>query len=278
MEGNQIIVTADTVVSVRRSPLLNLPGEIRNRIYNLVFGTKSLHPVPEYVPFNPWTRGTPERNRANRGLYKLRQTCHQIATETEHYLFQTLDLSNLQSFLINARKGEKIRAHHEQLQAMLKGRWHHVRHVIIATYCMDQLVENCRRVAPEFPLPAVTCARVNEFVHYSTRIIWPADARSLTTLTIHDVHKRTAGERERLLTALGFYFPKLEDIRCSYDRENGCMRRYRISNGKLKWWYTGETFKTLPEEPTVEQWFGTLGGMSNDVTQLMSSLSMSEGM
>jgi hypothetical protein len=234
MEQNKVIVASNAAISVRRSPLLNLPGEIRNRIYNLVFGTKSLHPVPEYVPFNPWTRGTPERNRANHGLYKLCQTCRQIATEIEHYLFQTLDLSNLQSFLINTRKGEKIRGHYEQLQAMLKGRWHHIRHVIIASYSMTPLLDNCKRLVPEFPLPAVTFARVNEFVHYSTRIIWPADARNLTTLTIHDMHKRTACEREKLLKVLGFYFPKLEDIRCSYERENGCMRRYRISNGELQ--------------------------------------------
>ena len=122
-------------------------------------------------------------------------------------------------------------------------------------------------------------------------IVWPADARNLTTLTIHYMDMRTADEREALLKILGFYFPKLEDVRCTYDVEydsipssrpptiSGCMRRYRISNGELKWWYTGDTFKKLPDEPTREQWFGDALSVGDDDVpelELISSLSLGE--
>ena len=109
-------------------------------------------------------------------------------------------------------------------------------------------------------------------------IIWPADARNLTTLTIHDMIKRKTEEREKLLRVLGYYFPKLEDIRCSYEGGNGCMRRYRLAGGQLKWWYTGEVFKTLPDEPTAEQWFNRPGVSGDGAPRIKPPLSLRERM
>lgn len=276
MEQNQTLVLVAAASTLPSSQLLGMPGEIRNRIYDLVLGTKPLHPVPEYshassrgLVNSAFRRTTAAmcdigvRNMAKRGLYTLRQVCRQIAGETEHYLFCTLDLSNLDGFICNRRNHEDINAHHELFEDMLKGRWHYVRHMVIASYSMGPLLDKCRRLVPDFPLPAVTAAYVHKYTHYSNRILWPADARNLTTLTIHDMHRRTAEERERLLKVLGFYFPKLKDVRCSYEGDNGCSRRYRISNGELKWWYTGEVFKKLPEELTAEEWFGVKHGTSD---------------
>jgi hypothetical protein len=152
---------------------------------------------------------------------------------------------------------DKIEDHHALLRKMLQGCWHHVRHLIISSYGMKSMIDRCRVFCPKVPLPAITDVWVNNLQQRQTRIFWPDDARNLTTITIHDMNRRKAEEREKLLQILRFYFPKLADVRCSYTGDNPCMRRYRITNdGQLKWWYSGQPFKTLPEELTADEWFG----------------------
>ena len=121
---------------------------------------------------------------------------------------------------------------------------------------MKQLLLSCRTFAPVFP--ALVAREYEEDFNFVTfKILWPADACNLTTITIKEVNKRKAEEREKLLKVLTFYFPQLGDVRCGYTGDGSCMRRYRISDdAKLMWWYSGEFFKKLPGELTADAWFG----------------------
>ena len=121
---------------------------------------------------------------------------------------------------------------------------------------MKQLLLSCRTFAPVFPA-LVAREYEEDFDSVAFKILWPADACNLTTITIKEMNKDTAGEREKLLKVLTFYFPQLVDVRCGYTGDGSCMRRYRISDdAKLMWWYSGEFFKKLPGELTADVWFG----------------------
>ena len=121
---------------------------------------------------------------------------------------------------------------------------------------MKQLLLSCRTFAPVFPA-LVAREYEEDFDSVAFKILWPADACNLTTITIKEMNKDTAGEREKLLKVLTFYFPQLVDVRCGYTGDGSCMRRYRISDdAKLMWWYSGEFFKKLPGELTADAWFG----------------------
>lgn len=236
---------------------MHLANRLLSRIYDYAFGTKSLHVVPQHEliihyrnNFEEWIPPL-EYN----GVYNIRVTCRQIAKETEHYVFQTLEFSRGDSIMYGPGGGFlPLAPEYAEFKAMLNGRWKHVRHLMIQYFHMDPMVLQCKQHLPRFPLPGVT--RDSYGFKEEDQIFWPADGRNLTTLTIHDMRKRPAYERESLLRVMRFYFPKLEDLRCSYYGDLGCMRRYRIAGNELKWWYTGEVFKQLPEEPTQEEWFG----------------------
>ncbi|KAF1928515.1 uncharacterized protein M421DRAFT_4987 [Didymella exigua CBS 183.55] len=58
-----------------QSPLLRLPGELRNRIFALAFDTADLQQL--------WYENTPPRRVANTGR-PLSQTCTKVRKEIEH--------------------------------------------------------------------------------------------------------------------------------------------------------------------------------------------------
>ena len=151
-----VIIAADEAVVLRQSPLFASPGEIRNKIYDLVFGMKPLRLLPQHIEAHPDNAirkqtGFPYiPNTENHGLYTLRRTCRQIAAETEHYLFQTLDFSDFLNSIFGLVTGKELPPHRELLRTMMAGHWHHVRHLVISSCDMTGILVNSKRVAPHF--------------------------------------------------------------------------------------------------------------------------------
>lgn len=259
-QENEIVMNADSsLIFLRRSRFMQLPGEIRNRIYGFVFGAKSLRVFPTRLAVSTFrinmlpeaTGLKPANSLKSREFYAFRQTCHPIADEADHYLFETLDLSNYDEVDSNIDRSGSSRAQHALFEEMMKDRWNHVRHLMIQTqmiqiemiqtqmiqtFDMGRVISRVKGYLPRFPL----LIESNGHMSYGG-IAWPVDARNLTTLTIDDMEAREDEDGEKLLKVLGYYLPGLVDVRCSYERwgwpgDSSCMRRYRItSNGEMKW-------------------------------------------
>ena len=262
--AQEISVTpaASQVIGVSRSPLFTLPGEIRNKIYDHLFGDKTLQVLPQFtgsrrsftpplatgeILLRPTTDVVVWRSTKNRGLYNVRQTCRCIAAETEHYLFQTMDFSDRHSVQCMSSGDLDQAPHHELFERMLQGRWKHVRHLMVCGRYVGVMLKTTEDHVPNFPMPTLT----DTYFEKWRRIIWPKDGRYLTTLTINDMRPGC----EKLIKVLMYYFPKLEDVRCVHYHATEYTERYRLVDGELKYWYTGELYKILPAEPTWEQWF-----------------------
>ncbi|KAF1359339.1 hypothetical protein EJ07DRAFT_77821, partial [Lizonia empirigonia] len=105
----------------RESPFLRLPGEVRNRIYNLALGNRQimiLHPrLYSAIRYSRRCHGTDpfEPNTVDKLLH-LTETCRQIHAETDLLVFKANDFRigselNFNKFLdsISQRQTDAIR-------------------------------------------------------------------------------------------------------------------------------------------------------------------------
>lgn len=189
----------------------------------------------------------------HQGLYSLRQTCKQIAQETEHYLYHTIDVSKIVDPDIDRVDQTFSESQQDEFEKRIQNRCQHVRHFIMNSRDTWSVLFWCLFSPKDFSPLAVAKIESLSFpkFRYYDSLLWPLEGRNLTTFTIVDMKEYVAAARNRLVKQILHCFPNLVDVRCEYNRPHPCTSRYRIVDGQsLVWWYSGELFTTLPNEET----------------------------
>jgi hypothetical protein len=241
---------------VQDAPIFKLPGEILNRIYEIVLARPMNLPVHAADP-SVW----PEAKSEYPSTLAIRLACRRFAKETFGYVFHTLELCALIGDLMSPRPCVDPRKTWKRFSAVIQDRW----------ACITRLTFGCTKAFSwnDFKnLDWVLVPNYGDELTFTNKDVppkgwevvdWPQELREVSHINIYWAEGIPNVLFNRYLwyciALLRRYFPKLDDVAFVYNVGGlggiTIKRCFRIEAGNIIDCRSKEVWRLMPKATSV---------------------------
>ncbi|KAK3703377.1 hypothetical protein LTR37_014483 [Vermiconidia calcicola] len=284
-QHEQIASTGGARTEGSRSLLLELPPELRNRIYELVYEDVLAYiylSASHKLVLTSRDQEGQSIDRSQRSMLHL--TCQPIREETSNYKWGRLSLNFLLTSIIGYGGDHytvtpAFRQSYKRLSLRLAPRFHLIRHLAVEACRCFVLTGNApmsdfREGYPWYQL------RTNHFRSLLDAFDWPVHLRNVKVITLYNSRYSDWGDYERercphsallVLAVLKNHFPKIEKVQfASRIPSSRKTLHLRLDGREVQSWSTDEPICLLPTEESPELW--DLEQLSKSASQLEKAL------